>query len=78
MSSIKTEFPQSVQTYTQFQSSPQSWQIKLLYDSECPLCMREVNFLQRRDAGRGGGWKKGRLDIQIVFTPTDDVEDYSS
>lgn len=30
-----------------------SWQIKLLYDSECPLCMREVNFLRRRDAGRG-------------------------
>ena len=53
MSSTKTEFPESVQTYTQSQSSPQSWQIKLLYDSECPLCMREVNFLQRRDAGRG-------------------------
>ncbi|MEM9907377.1 MAG: DUF393 domain-containing protein [Cyanobacteria bacterium P01_D01_bin.44] len=36
-------------------SSPalQTWQIKLLYDGECPLCMREVNFLQKRDAGRG-------------------------
>lgn len=30
-----------------------TWQIKLLYDGECPLCVREVNFLQRRDAGRG-------------------------
>ncbi len=30
-----------------------SWKIKLLYDGECPLCMREVNFLQKRDAGRG-------------------------
>lgn len=30
-----------------------TWKIKLLYDSECPLCMREVNFLKRRDAGRG-------------------------
>lgn len=30
-----------------------SWQIKLLYDGECPLCVREVNFLQKRDAGRG-------------------------
>jgi len=30
-----------------------SWQIKLLYDGECPLCLREVNFLQERDAGRG-------------------------
>lgn len=31
----------------------QSWQIKLLYDGECPLCLREVNFLQRRDRGQG-------------------------
>lgn len=30
-----------------------SWRIKLLYDGECPLCVREVNFLTRRDAGRG-------------------------
>ncbi|MEO0459166.1 MAG: DUF393 domain-containing protein [Cyanobacteria bacterium P01_A01_bin.114] len=34
-------------------SDSQPWQIKLLYDGECPLCMREVNFLQKRDAGRG-------------------------
>ncbi|MEB3359150.1 MAG: DUF393 domain-containing protein [Synechococcales bacterium] len=33
--------------------TPPSWQIKLLYDGECPLCLREVNFLQKRDAGRG-------------------------
>nr|WP_277882224.1 DUF393 domain-containing protein [Oculatella sp. FACHB-28] len=24
-----------------------------MYDGECPLCLREVNFLQKRDAGRG-------------------------
>ncbi|MGF1457669.1 MAG: thiol-disulfide oxidoreductase DCC family protein [Leptolyngbyaceae cyanobacterium] len=30
-----------------------NWQIKLLYDGDCPLCMREVNFLQAKDAGRG-------------------------
>jgi len=29
------------------------WKIKLLYDGECPLCLREVNFLTKRDAGRG-------------------------
>ncbi|MBD1870200.1 DUF393 domain-containing protein [Leptolyngbya sp. FACHB-671] len=34
-------------------SSGPTWQIKLLYDGECPLCLREVNFLQKRDAGRG-------------------------
>ncbi|GAB4213221.1 MAG: hypothetical protein OHK0012_08920 [Synechococcales cyanobacterium] len=25
----------------------------LLYDGECPLCRREVRFLQQRDGGRG-------------------------
>ena len=30
-----------------------SWKIKLLYDGECPLCLREVNFLSKKDAGRG-------------------------
>lgn len=34
-------------------AQPRSWQIKLLYDGDCPLCLREVNFLRRRDAGRG-------------------------
>lgn len=29
------------------------WQIKLLYDGDCPLCLHEVNFLQKKDAGRG-------------------------
>ncbi|MGF1537202.1 MAG: thiol-disulfide oxidoreductase DCC family protein [Elainellaceae cyanobacterium] len=38
------------------QDSPRSegaWRIKLLYDGECPLCLREVNFLKQRDGGRG-------------------------
>ena len=30
-----------------------TWKIKLLYDGQCPLCVREVNFLQKHDAGRG-------------------------
>ncbi|CAA9353879.1 Cell division inhibitor [uncultured Leptolyngbya sp.] len=38
---------------TQPSDAVPSWQIKLLYDGECPLCLREVNFLQKRDAGRG-------------------------
>lgn len=25
----------------------------MLYDGECPLCLHEVNFLRRKDAGRG-------------------------
>jgi predicted DCC family thiol-disulfide oxidoreductase YuxK len=34
-------------------SSPPPWEIKLLYDGECPFCLREVNFLTKQDAGRG-------------------------
>ncbi|KAL3687919.1 hypothetical protein R1sor_014228 [Riccia sorocarpa] len=29
--------------------SPPTWTIKLLYDGDCPLCMREVNFLRERN-----------------------------
>ncbi|MBW4680524.1 MAG: DUF393 domain-containing protein [Microcoleus vaginatus WJT46-NPBG5] len=53
MLSSKTEFPESVEVTTQNPSSSPSWQIELLYDGQCPLCLREVNFLQKRDAGRG-------------------------
>ncbi|MBD2465786.1 DUF393 domain-containing protein [Oscillatoria sp. FACHB-1407] len=38
---------------TQPNSPTSTWKIKLLYDGACPLCLREVNFLRRRDAGRG-------------------------
>jgi len=51
--SSKAQLPESVEVTTQPQSSLPSWQIELLYDGQCPLCLREVNFLQRRDAGRG-------------------------
>lgn len=52
MASAKTEFQESVEVSTQ-RSTAASWQIELLYDGECPLCLREVNFLKKRDAGRG-------------------------
>ena len=29
-----------------------SWEIRILYDGECPLCSREIRFLERRDRGR--------------------------
>jgi predicted DCC family thiol-disulfide oxidoreductase YuxK len=25
------------------------WKVNLLYDSDCPLCLKEVRFLQKRD-----------------------------
>ena len=44
---------ESVETVVSPLSKPSLGKIKLLYDGECPLCVREVNFLQKRDAGRG-------------------------
>ncbi|WP_439638114.1 thiol-disulfide oxidoreductase DCC family protein, partial [Spirulina sp.] len=26
-----------------------TWEIKLLYDGQCPICLHEVNFLRQRD-----------------------------
>ncbi len=43
----------SSKTPSQASTAIQPWRIKLLYDGECPLCLREVTFLQKRDAGRG-------------------------
>ncbi|KAM0855072.1 hypothetical protein ACQ4PT_050018 [Festuca glaucescens] len=34
-------------------NSSQNWRIKMLYDGECPLCMREVNMLRERNKSYG-------------------------
>ncbi|KAL5544264.1 hypothetical protein UlMin_008048 [Ulmus minor] len=31
------------------ESSPENWKIKMLYDGDCPLCMREVDMLRERN-----------------------------
>ena len=36
-----------------FNQPTADWKVNLLYDGDCPLCLREVNFLQKKDAGRG-------------------------
>ena len=50
--SMESLSPESLKTLEQTNSSP-SWKVKLLYDGACPLCVREVNFLTKKDAGRG-------------------------
>ena len=45
----------------------QRWEIKMLYDGDCPLCMREVNMLQRRDAGIG------RIEFVDIASPDYDA-----
>jgi predicted DCC family thiol-disulfide oxidoreductase YuxK len=52
MSTNKTETFEFAPTTPSPTPQP-TWQIKLLYDGACPLCLREVHFLQQRDGGRG-------------------------
>jgi predicted DCC family thiol-disulfide oxidoreductase YuxK len=41
----------------------QDWEIRVLYDGECPLCAREVRLLRRLDDGRG------RIDLEDLAAP---------
>ena len=34
-----------------------AWEVRVLFDGDCPLCVREVDFLRAKDDGRG------RLDL---------------
>lgn len=51
MSLSKSHFYHSAEGEKPSPASPSA--IKLLYDGACPLCLREVNFLKKQDAGRG-------------------------
>jgi predicted DCC family thiol-disulfide oxidoreductase YuxK len=42
------------------------WQIRVLYDGECPLCTREIRFLERRDRGRR------RVEFEDIAAPSFD------
>ncbi|MEO1620276.1 MAG: DUF393 domain-containing protein [Cyanobacteria bacterium J06632_3] len=35
------------------ETTDDQWKVNLLYDGDCPLCVREVNFLRKKDDGRG-------------------------
>ncbi|KAJ4875932.1 Uncharacterized protein Rs2_40950 [Raphanus sativus] len=47
----------SVDPVTQLKNNdepkPENWKIKMLYDGDCPLCMREVNMLKERNEENG-------------------------
>lgn len=49
---------------------PPAWQIRILYDAECPLCAREGKLLLRLDAGRG------RLELEDISAPDFDASRY--
>ena len=44
-------------------ASSEGWQIRVLYDAECPLCAREGRLLERLDAGRG------RIELEDIASP---------
>jgi predicted DCC family thiol-disulfide oxidoreductase YuxK len=46
-----------------------TWQIKVLYDGECPLCMREIRFLKARD-------RSGRIAFEDIAEPNFDPTPY--
>lgn len=54
-------------TTTTKASPPPAWDIRMLYDGACPLCMKEVTILKRRDAARG------KIDFVDISAP-----DYSA
>ena len=48
----------------------EAWQIRVLYDGECPLCTREIRFLEARDGGRG------RIELEDIAAPGFDASAY--
>jgi predicted DCC family thiol-disulfide oxidoreductase YuxK len=48
-----------------------AWTFKLLYDGACPLCLREVRFLQRRN-------HDGRLAFEDITAPGFDAAAYGA
>ena len=46
-----------------------SWELRMLYDGDCPLCMREVNMLKRRDEGQN------KIDFVDIASPAYDPLD---
>lgn len=52
--------------------APGDWQIKVLFDGDCPLCRREIRFLRRIDDGRG------RIAFEDIADPAFDPGRYGT
>jgi predicted DCC family thiol-disulfide oxidoreductase YuxK len=48
------------------------WDLKILYDGECPVCRREASMLRRLDRGRG------RLAMEDITSPGFDPSCYGT
>lgn len=62
-------YPSNVQPLPETHDVVKTWEIRLLYDGDCPLCMREVNMLKGKDAG------EGKIDFVDISSPSYDPED---
>lgn len=47
-----------------------TWEIRVLFDGECPLCSREIRILERLGRGRG------RIDFEDIAAPGFDATRY--
>jgi len=47
-----------------------TWQIRILFDADCPLCAREGRYLERLDDGRG------RIQLEDLSSPDFDAAKY--
>jgi len=61
-SALLTRYPPTPTPFNQLHPNPPPH--RMLYDGGCPLCMKEVQFLMKRDAG------KGRIDFVDIAAPT--------
>ena len=52
------------------EAGARAWQIRILYDAECPLCAREGRLLERLDGGRG------RVSLEDISAPGFDAARY--
>ena len=52
------------------EASAPSWQLRILFDAECPLCRREGRLLERLDGGRG------RISLEDISAPDFDASRY--
>ncbi|XP_072994662.1 uncharacterized protein At5g50100, chloroplastic [Typha latifolia] len=50
---VHSDAPSKRMTELKDDCSSKTWKIKMLYDGDCPLCMREVNMLKERNRSYG-------------------------
>ncbi|KAG7670681.1 hypothetical protein KSW81_003237 [Nannochloris sp. 'desiccata'] len=70
MAGTSSHMAHSPSTSGRSNSGPR-WNIKMLYDGECPLCLREVEMLQRRDQG------KNKICFVDVAAPDYDASEHA-